>query len=69
MLRPWSALEILETTEGSYRGSLLEFLNKTTTPFGFRLLKQWLCSPLYEAKSIRSRQEACVSRVSYSFNR
>jgi len=53
-----SALELLETSEGSYRGSLLEFLNHTTTPFGFRLLKQWLCAPLFEESAIKSRQDA-----------
>jgi len=53
-----SALEVLETTEGTYKGSLLEFLNHTSTHFGFRLLKQWLCAPLYEEKAIRDRQEA-----------
>lgn len=53
-----SALEVLETLEGTYKGSLLEYLNHTGTEFGFRLLKQWLCSPLYETEDIRERQQA-----------
>lgn len=52
------ALEILETLEGTYKGSLMDFMDHTSTPSGFRLLKQWLCAPLYEAAEIRARQEA-----------
>jgi len=51
-------LEIVETLEGTYKGSLLDFLNHTGTEFGFRLLKQWLCAPLYEVADIRTRHEA-----------
>jgi len=60
-----SALEIVETLEGTYKGSLLEFLNHTSTDFGFRLLKQWLCAPLFDLDAIRDRQEA----VQYLCNR
>lgn len=53
-----AALEILETVEGTYKGSLLQFLDHTSTAFGFRLLKQWLCAPLYDPKEIRNRHQA-----------
>mmetsp|Transcript_6228 Transcript_6228/g.11330 ORF Transcript_6228/g.11330 Transcript_6228/m.11330 type:complete len:1097 (-) Transcript_6228:71-3361(-) len=53
-----SALEVFETLEGTYKGSLLEFLDNTSTPFGFRLLKQWLCAPLFCTEEIRERQRA-----------
>jgi len=52
-----SALEVFETLEGTYKGSLLEFLDNTSTGSGFRLLKQWVCAPLYDAGEIRKRQE------------
>jgi DNA mismatch repair protein MSH6 len=52
------ALEVLESADGAYQGSLLQFLDHTSTPCGFRLLKQWLCAPLYDVAEIRSRQEA-----------
>merc|ERR1711992_526872 len=52
-----AALEVLETLEGNYKGSILEFLDHTTMPIGFRLFKQWLCAPLYEAAEIRERQD------------
>ena len=56
-----SALEVVETLEGGpggYEGSLLSFLDHTSTPFGFRLLKQWICAPLLDLEDIQSRQEA-----------
>ena len=53
-----SALEVVETLEGGYEGSLLAFLDHTSTPFGFRLLKQWVCAPLLDLEDIQSRQEA-----------
>jgi len=53
-----SALEILETLDGSYKGSLLDFLDNTRTPFGFRLLKQWLCAPLFCPQEILLRRDA-----------
>eukprot|EP00928_Gymnodinium_smaydae_P054590 TRINITY_DN38335_c0_g1_i1.p1 TRINITY_DN38335_c0_g1~~TRINITY_DN38335_c0_g1_i1.p1 ORF type:complete len:1104 (-),score=166.63 TRINITY_DN38335_c0_g1_i1:293-3604(-) len=52
-----SALEVLESLDGTYKGSLMEFLDHTSTPFGHRLLKQWLCAPLLDVSEIRSRQE------------
>jgi DNA mismatch repair protein MSH6 len=52
-----SALEVVETLEGTYKGSLLHFLDNTSTGSGYRLLKQWVCAPLYDASEIRSRQE------------
>lgn len=53
-----SALEIFETLEGTYAGSLLHFLDNTSTAFGHRLLKQWLCAPLLGSEEILTRQEA-----------
>jgi len=53
-----SALDVLETAEGSYRGSLLNFLDHTSTAYGFRLLKQWVCAPLYNKAEIIARQDA-----------
>jgi len=53
-----AALEVLETVEGTYKGSLLEFLDHTSTQSGYRLLKQWLCAPLYDCGEIGARQEA-----------
>ncbi|XP_078505773.1 DNA mismatch repair protein Msh6 [Lissotriton helveticus] len=52
-------LEILQNgTNGSTEGTLLETLDTCCTPFGKRLLKQWLCSPLCNPSSINDRLNA-----------
>jgi len=40
------------------RGSLLGLLNRTSTAFGGRLLRDWLAHPLGDARRIRSRLDA-----------
>ncbi|MEE6474210.1 hypothetical protein FKM82_010317 [Ascaphus truei] len=52
-------LEILQNgTNGSVEGTLLEKLDTCVTPFGKRLLKQWLCAPLCNPMSINDRLNA-----------
>ncbi|KAJ0005073.1 hypothetical protein NQD34_011287 [Periophthalmus magnuspinnatus] len=51
-------LEIFQNGSGGTEGTLLERLDTCSTPFGKRLLKQWLCAPLCNAKSIRDRLDA-----------
>nr|XP_033795890.1 DNA mismatch repair protein Msh6 isoform X1 [Geotrypetes seraphini] len=52
-------LEILQNgTNGSVEGTLLERLDTCLTPFGKRLLKQWLCAPLCNPHSIGDRLNA-----------
>ncbi|XP_053317334.1 DNA mismatch repair protein Msh6 [Spea bombifrons] len=52
-------LEILQNgTNGSTEGTLLEKLDTCFTPFGKRLLKQWLCAPLCNPCSINDRLNA-----------
>ncbi|XP_008821267.1 DNA mismatch repair protein Msh6 [Nannospalax galili] len=52
-------LEIfLNGTNGSTEGSLLERLDTCHTPFGKRLLKQWLCAPLCNPSAISDRLDA-----------
>eukprot|EP00933_Yihiella_yeosuensis_P023297 TRINITY_DN1814_c2_g5_i1.p1 TRINITY_DN1814_c2_g5~~TRINITY_DN1814_c2_g5_i1.p1 ORF type:complete len:1116 (+),score=272.77 TRINITY_DN1814_c2_g5_i1:55-3402(+) len=53
-----SALELLETSEGTHDGCLMAFLDRTSTPFGFRLLKQWICAPLCNIQEIKARQDS-----------
>ncbi|RYH28578.1 MutS family DNA mismatch repair protein [archaeon] len=42
----------------TYTGSLYQFLNHTKTPFGSRLLKQWLLHPLFTVADIEDRKAA-----------
>lgn len=57
----WSRknLEVTETLRGrEKRGSLLWVLDKTKTPMGKRLLREWLDKPLVNMTKIISRQNA-----------
>uniref|UniRef100_A0A1A8EZG8 DNA mismatch repair protein n=2 Tax=Nothobranchius korthausae TaxID=1143690 RepID=A0A1A8EZG8_9TELE len=51
-------LEIFQNGSGGTEGTLLERLDTCSTPFGKRLLKQWLCAPLCNPTSIRDRMDA-----------
>ena len=52
-------LEVLKTAfDGGEKGSLWGFINRCKTPFGRRLLRAWLCKPLYSATAIARRAEA-----------
>jgi DNA mismatch repair protein MutS len=52
-------LELTQTArDKSLRGSLLWVLDRTRTPMGSRLLKQWLLQPLLDAKQIEKRLAA-----------
>eukprot|EP00923_Selenidium_pygospionis_P031090 GHVN01055211.1.p1 GENE.GHVN01055211.1~~GHVN01055211.1.p1 ORF type:complete len:1231 (+),score=304.56 GHVN01055211.1:120-3812(+) len=52
-------LEILQTQEGGRQNSLYAYLNHTVTPFGNRLLKVWVTSPLSSRGAIECRLD-CV---------
>lgn len=52
-------LEILRNgSSGGPEGTMLERLDTCCTPFGKRLLKQWLCAPLCNPTSINDRLNA-----------
>jgi len=53
------ALELAETMRsGEREGSLLWVLDRTQTPMGGRLLRDWVTAPLRDVRAIRARQEA-----------
>ncbi len=51
-------LELLATTRGERRGSLLWALDATSTPMGGRLLRRWMLSPLTDLTRIGERLDA-----------
>ena len=54
-----ATLELFETAaERSTRGSLVGAIDRTCTPMGARLLRQWLLRPLLDRAVIRQRQDA-----------
>jgi DNA mismatch repair protein MutS len=62
-------LEILEPQhhDAPRNASLYGALNKTVTPMGARLLRQWLSQPLARVEPIRQRQEAVQTFIENSF--
>ncbi|MCF0155399.1 MAG: hypothetical protein HUJ84_06805 [Veillonella sp.] len=69
MILDTASLRHLEIThnlrDGGQKGTLLSVLDRTLTPMGARLLKQWLESPLTDIAMIQRRQAAiseCISR-------
>ncbi len=58
-------LELVETLrEGDTRGSLLGVLDKTITPMGKRMIRQWVSKPLLDVDAIHHRQQG----VSYFYD-
>lgn len=51
-------LELLRTTDGERRGSLLDLLDETKTPMGARTLRSRLLEPLTDVDRIRRRHDA-----------
>ena len=62
-------LEILEPQhhDAPRNASLYGALNKTVTPMGARLLRNWLSQPLAKVEPIRQRQEAVETFINNSF--
>lgn len=44
--------------DGGVEGTLFAMLNRCITPFGKRLLRQWVCHPLADAEKINARLDA-----------
>src|SRR2546426_9994421 len=51
-------LEIVQGSEGTVRGSLLDEIDRTVTAMGGRLLRSWLLRPLVALERIRERLDA-----------
>jgi DNA mismatch repair protein MutS len=52
-------LELTKTIhEGGRRGSLLSLLDRTVTPMGGRLIREWINYPMIDADRIRTRHDA-----------
>jgi DNA mismatch repair protein MutS len=62
-------LEILEPQhhDAPRNASLYGALNKTVTPMGARLLRQWLSQPLAKVEPIRQRQDAVQTFIENTF--
>ena len=59
------SLEVLRTIRtNSAEGSLVGAIDRTLTPMGSRLLRNWLCYPLHDIAAIRQRQDAVEQLMS-----
>ncbi|MEB3179239.1 MAG: DNA mismatch repair protein MutS [Nostocaceae cyanobacterium] len=57
-------LEITQTVrDGTFHGSLLWALDRTSTAMGGRALRRWLLQPLLDTKGIRARQDTIQELV------
>ncbi|TAE55174.1 MAG: DNA mismatch repair protein MutS [Nostocales cyanobacterium] len=57
-------LEITQTVrDGTFHGSLLWALNRTSTAMGNRALRRWLLQPLLDIKGIKARQDSIEELV------
>ncbi|MBE9237930.1 DNA mismatch repair protein MutS [Anabaena aphanizomenioides LEGE 00250] len=57
-------LEITQTVrDGTFHGSLLWALNRTSTAMGSRALRRWLLQPLLDIKGIKARQDSIQELV------
>lgn len=60
-------LELTESLQdGSRKNTLLNLLDKTLTPMGGRLLRQWITHPLLSPEAIQARQDAIEELLSES---
>merc|ERR1712224_897465 len=59
-------LDITVNGEGTLEGTLLELLDHCCTPFGKRVLKQWICSPLCNLHSVNDRLNAIEDLMAHS---
>ena len=59
-----ATLELFERAhDRSARGSLLSILDRTSTPMGARMLRQWLLRPLLDLDAISRRQDAVAALI------
>jgi len=54
-------LEVHCTMTGERKGSLIAVLDKTQTPMGARLIRDWIDSPLTDLSQVKQRQQAVQS--------
>jgi DNA mismatch repair protein MutS len=65
-----SCLELVVTQRGERReGTLLDAIDRTTTPMGARLMREWLLSPLTNVAAIEYRQAGVTEFVQTVFLR
>jgi DNA mismatch repair protein MutS len=62
-------LELVRSSDGGKKGSLLSVVDATRTSPGARLLRRWLLTPLLDVAAIRRRQDAVEALVGAAIER
>jgi DNA mismatch repair protein MutS len=62
-------LELVESLRGEAAGTLLDVLDRTSTPMGARLLRQWIVAPLSDRVAINARLDRVEALVNDSLAR
>lgn len=52
-----TSLELIQSSEGTRKNSLLGFLDKSRTPMGSRRIREWIIKPLIDSPKIKNRLE------------
>ena len=62
-------LELVESLRGGTAGTLLDVVDRTLTPMGARLLRQWILAPLTDRVAIEGRLDAVAALVTNAIAR
>ncbi len=52
-----TSLELIQSSEGTRKNSLLSLLDESCTPMGARRIREWIIKPLIDSEKIKSRLE------------
>ena len=64
-----SSLELIQSSEGTRKNSLLNLLDESCTPMGARRIRDWLIKPLIDNEKIKARLDIVSKFKSFPLNR
>jgi len=64
-----SSLELIQSSDGSRKNSLLNLLDESCTPMGARRIRDWIIKPLVDKEKIKSRLDIVSEFKSFPLNR
>ena len=64
-----TSLELLQSSEGTRKNSLLSLLDESCTPMGARRIRDWIIKPLVDKEKIKRRLDIVSKFKSLPFNR
>ncbi|MBT5469233.1 MAG: DNA mismatch repair protein MutS, partial [Nitrospina sp.] len=64
-----TSLELIQSSEGTRKNSLLSLLDESCTPMGARRIREWIIKPLIDPEKIKSRLEIVSKFKSFPLDR